>query len=220
MYNPGLFKQEDVTVLRRWIRQYSFGILVTSSQGQLQATHLPFSATECTPAGEWKLVGHLARANAQWRAFDGESEAMVIFSGPHAYISPTLYGDPADLVPEWNYSGTGSEQRIKEPALPTWNYVAVHVYGTPRILEDRRAVLARQAATYEKDWKLGNLPSEFVARKEARVVAFEIPVARIEGKAKLGQRQQPDERHRVAAALAEHENSEAKALAAMMRDIR
>src|SRR5690606_20609907 len=138
--------------------------------------------------------GHMAAANRHWRSFADQVEALVIFQGPHAYVSPTLYPAVAGQAPVWHYSGIGAADRHEEPALPTWNYVAIHIRGEPKLLDDKRAVLAQQLAAHEKDWNLDMLPPAFVNAKQARIVAFEIPVRVIEGKAKLGQRQSTEER--------------------------
>jgi len=217
MYNPDVFRQDDISLLWRWIRDNPFGVLVTNTASGIEATHLPFVATEPDSEGRWKLIGHMAAANSQWRSFSDQVEALVIFQGPHAYVSPTLYPAGAGQAPVWHYSGIGAAARHAEPALPTWNYVAVHVRGNPILLDDKRAVLARQVAAHEKDWNLDMLPSAFVQAKQARIVAFEIPVRAIEGKAKLGQRQSAEERFRVAEQLNQSVESSARKIAQMMK---
>lgn len=202
MYNPDVFKQEDMQTLRSWIKQSPFGVLVTHSDAGLVASHLPFAMTEVDAFGGWKLIGHMARANRQWETFKENSDALVIFSGPHGYISPTLYSSGEGAIPTWHYSTTGGEIRHEEPALPTWNYVAVHVHGIPTLLSDKRHILESQCRAHEEHWKLSDLPLEFLEQKETRIVAFEIPVRGIEGKAKLGQRQEAAERANVASQLA------------------
>lgn len=219
MYNPEIFSEDDVAVLRRWIAENPFGILVTTTDGEMIATHLPFSMVDTDSNGNWKLIGHLAAANRQSRQFDGASQALVIFSGPHSYVSPTLYGTDGQETPTWHYAGTGGDARHEEPALPTWNYVAVHVYGVPTILQSKREVLAAQIKTHDRSWTLDQLPEDFLKSKEARIVAFEIPVSRVEGKAKLGQRQADDERHRVAAVLERDADEVVRKLARMMKAV-
>ena len=220
MYNPEVFKEEDPTLLRQWIRQSLFGLLVTVAGGEIEATHLPFIATEPDPEGHWRLIGHMAAANRQWRGFEAGGPALVVFSGPHAYISPILYPTRDGQPPTWQYSGTGSVDRHEEPALPTWNYVAVHVHGVPKVVADKREVLTEQVRELEPTWKLEDLPQAFVDGKVARVVAFELKVTRIEGKAKLGQRQAADQRARVAEALAHSPDSVTQEIAERMRNIR
>jgi len=219
MYNPKIFRQEDSNTLRRWITENPFGVLVTAAGGELIATHLPFAITDVDDAGNWKLVGHMAAANRQSRTFDDQSEVLVIFSGPHSYVSPMLYAQGEQEVPTWHYSGDGDERRREEPALPTWNYVAVHVYGVPRVLQNKREVLSMQVRAHDGRWRLAGLPEQFLESREARIVAFEIPVRRIEGKAKLGQRQAADERGKVADALSRSTDSSVCELARMMKDL-
>lgn len=219
MYNPDIFRCDDLIVIRRWIADNPFGILVTAADGDMVATHLPFGVADVDGQGNWKLVGHMAAANRQSRLLDGKTQAMVIFSGPHAYISPTLYGPSGLDTPTWHYNGTGAKDRHEEPALPTWNYVAVHAYGVPSVLASKREVLARQVETHEPSWRLDNLPHHFLEDKQSRIVAFEMPVDRVEGKAKLGQRQAPDERNRVADALSQSADSGVREVARMMKEV-
>ena len=119
MYLPSAFAEFDLTKLHDFIEQNSFGLLVTQVDGLPFASHLPFLLERQTgPHGT--LIGHLARANPQWEQASGQS-ALAIFSGPHAYISPTWYE--------------------AEQVVPTWNYVAVHVCGRLRIVEDEPSLL-------------------------------------------------------------------------------
>ena len=110
MYIPAAFVESDPTALHGFIEQHSFGLLVSQLDGQPFASHLPFLLDRAAGT-QGTLIGHMARANPQWRQSDGQT-ALVIFSGPHAYISPTWY--EADQV------------------VPTWNYAAVHAYGKMR----------------------------------------------------------------------------------------
>jgi transcriptional regulator len=168
MYIPKSFAETEINILYQFMRDNNFAILVTHSEGQLTATHLPFLID--TQRGV--LKAHLARANDQWRQFEGRG-AMVIFQGPHAYISPTWY--------------------LTHPSVPTWNYTAVHVYGVPRVVDD--AILVRQmlrelVETHEHgrqpEWTM-NLPEEYLDTMMQAIVAFEVPMERVEGKYKLSQ---------------------------------
>ena len=117
MYIPKLFREEDISTLHQLMQAYSFATLVTQHDGAPYASHLPL--TLCPEAGPFgTLMGHMARANPQWRDFevDGEQEVLVIFQGPHTYVSPSWYA--------------------VQPSVPTWNYAAVHAYGMPRLIED------------------------------------------------------------------------------------
>ena len=131
MYIPAAFAETDLTKLHDFIEQNSFGLLVSQVDGLPFATHLPF-LLERTAGPHGTLVGHMARANPQWREAGGQT-ALAIFSGPHAYISPTWYE--------------------AEQVVPTWNYTAVHAYGRVQIIEDEDALLdivQRSVRVYEQ----------------------------------------------------------------------
>ncbi len=168
MYIPKSFAETDVVTLYQFIHDNNFAALVTEYQGQITATHLPFLID--TERGV--LKAHLARANDQWKGFDGH-EALVIFQGPHAYISPTWYE--------------------VHPSVPTWNYTAVHVYGVPQIVEDEAAVrhlLRELVENHERgrqpEWPM-DLPEDYLQKMMQAIVAFEMPMQRMEGKFKLSQ---------------------------------
>jgi transcriptional regulator len=173
MYIPAHFREPRVDVLHRLVREHSFGTLVSRLEGELIATHLPFLLDEQRgPHGT--LRAHMARANPHWRAFDAEAESMAIFQGPHAYISPSWY--------------------VSELNVPTWNYTAVHAYGRPTILEDParvrqllEATIAKFEAPFSEPWSMAGLPEEYVSNLARAIVAFEIPITRLDGKRKLGQ---------------------------------
>jgi transcriptional regulator len=202
MYTPREFEEQRLDVLHDAMRANPFAALVSGGEGGPVATHLPFILDPAR--GEFgTLRGHMARANRQWRAFAGGDEVLVIFGGAHAYISPSWY--ETDL------------------AVPTWNYVAVHAYGTPEIIDDHAAALALlrdQVATFEarfeQPWTADGLPGEWLDARARAIVAFEIPIARIEGKAKMSQNR-PAEQARVAATLAASGDAMALATANEMR---
>ncbi len=200
MYIPAAFAEPDLARLHDFIRQNSFGVLVTVVDGLPFATHLPF-LLEPTAGAHGTLVGHMARANPQWREATGQT-ALAIFSGPHAYISPTWYE--------------------AEQVVPTWNYVAVHAYGRVQVIEDESSLLeiVRETVrvyerTMPRPWSFD--PSgTFVRRLLGQIVGFRIGVEKIEGKWKLNQNQPLERRKRVVRALQERGDESARALAAMM----
>lgn len=202
MYIPKHFAVPDERESWALIERYSFGTLITMQDGAPVATHLPFRLDR--ERGEHgTLVAHMARANAQWRSF-GDQEALVIFQGPHSYISPSWYRE--------------------QPSVPTWNYAAVHVYGTPTVVEDERRVLDilrdlvdTYEAGREAPWSLDVLPPEYVARMAKGVVAFEIPIARLEGKRKFNQNRSAEDRQRVVAALDASQSELERDAGALMR---
>src|SRR5262249_11766989 len=120
MYVPASFAETDTTRLHEFIRSHSFAILTSQGRDGLVSSHLPLLIVPPAEVGEHgTLIGHMARANSQWR--DVQGDFLAVFSGPHRYISPTWYEDP----------GT----------VPTWNYIAVHVYGAFQVVEDSAALL-------------------------------------------------------------------------------
>jgi len=196
VYSPPYNRLQDRAQLVAFMRQHNFPVLVTGSGGSLRASHLPALVQE--KGGELALDMHMARANEQWRHFD-DTEALVIFSGPHAYISPRWYEDT---------------ERV-----PTWNYAAVHAYGVPQLVEDRAAKHASQrrlVATLDPQWlpKFDALRGEYVERMLAAIVNFRIPVVRLETRWKLSQNRGRREMELIAAAL---EESGEAALAALTR---
>lgn len=201
MYIPKAFREDDLDQLHALIRRYSFAILVTQHEGLPLATHLPF-VLDAGRGPHGTLLAHMARANPQWRSFGEQREALVIFQGPHAYISPSWYE--------------------VEPSVPTWNYAAVHAYGTPRIVEDPaelaemlRALVDVNEAGFERPWEV-RLPDDYLGARLRAIVGFEIPIARLEGKLKLSQNRTEGERRRVAAALRESGDPSDAGVAAMM----
>jgi transcriptional regulator len=168
MYIPTAFEETDQGRVHDFIEGHSFGLLVSTVQGGLFATHLPLLFDRDKNC----LLGHLSRANPHWRELP-EQEVLVVFSGPHAYISPALY--EADNV------------------VPTWNYVAVHAYGKCRLVEDLPSVegiLKKMVAAYEggrsAPWPLDTSTSYFQKMVQA-VVGIRIDISRLEGKWKLNQ---------------------------------
>src|SRR5262245_46677218 len=118
MYVPSHFAEDRLPVLQDFMRQHPFATLVTLNAGGLVASHLPLLVEE-EPAPNGRLIGHLARANSHWRDVDPKAEALAIFGGPHAYVSPSWYATKAE----------------HGKVVPTWNYAAVHAYGALRIIE-------------------------------------------------------------------------------------
>ena len=195
MYVPNHFRETDSTVLADLIDAHSFGTLVSVLDARPFASHVPF----VHDAAAGLLHCHLARANPQWRGLDAR-EALVIFLGPHAYFSPTVY---------------------TTPGVPTWNYAAVHVYGRVRVVEDA-ASIARHvealAARHERGRAAPWVPS-YDARRLASIVGLEIRIDTIEGKLKLSQNRPAADREAVIADLAARGRDTDAALAALMRSV-
>jgi transcriptional regulator len=202
MYTPPAFREDDLQTIHALMRDNSFAILVTQQDGVPLATHLPFMLdTERGPYGT--LIAHMARANTQWRAFADQQEALAIFQGPHAYVTPSWY-DPGLNV-------------------PTWNYGAVHAYGVPRLINDEAtlyAMLSRLTATHEAGFEqpwLFEIGADDFRGKLKGIVGFEMEITRLEGKMKLSQNRSPVEQERVAAALAESPNATVASVGQLMK---
>jgi transcriptional regulator len=200
MYVPQHFAERDLSTLHDFILGHSFALVCSAHDGQPFASHLPLLLDRKRGA-QGVLRGHMARANPQWRQADG-SVVLAVFSGPHAYVSPTWY-EANDVV-------------------PTWNYVAVHVYGRLQLLESREDVfsIVRDMVTeYERlqprPWTIGGSP-EYVDRMLREIVGFEIEIMRIEGKWKLSQNHSNDRREEVAARLRDAGGEDALAIADLM----
>ena len=199
MYSPSYNQVENRTEVLAFMRANNFALLVTGTGAALQGSHLPAMVQE--REGRLVLDMHMARNNEQWQAFF-DDEAMVVFFGPHAYVSPRWYAD---------------KERV-----PTWNYAAVHAYGVPKVVDDAAAKHASQRRLVEAmdpDWlpKFDALRPEYVRGMLEGIVNFEIPVTRIETRWKLSQNRGREEQALIAAALERSGDSAERALAALTR---
>jgi transcriptional regulator len=202
MYVPNAFRQDDRDALYAFMQQYSFATLVTGGDEPF-ATHLPILLDPARgPHGT--LVGHFARPNPHWELDHGRCKSVAIFHGPHAYISPS-----------WYRSGL--------PAVPTWNYAAVHAIGRLSIMHDPAriaAVLERTVHAYEahraRPWT-NPAPREAMDKLIASVVAFEMPIERLEGKFKLGQNRKREDQIGAIEGLESSGDTESVALAKFAR---
>ena len=177
MYLPKDVKEDRVDVLHEAIRQARLGTLVTVGADGLEATHLPM-LVDPEPAPFGTLKGHVARANPQWRRASGNTQALAIFLGPDAYITPAWY----------------ETKKQSGKVVPTWNYVAIHAYGSLTFYEDADWLLAlvtKLTETHEagrdQPWAVSDAPKEFIAGMLKAIVGFELPIARLEGKWKMSQ---------------------------------
>lgn len=202
IYIPGHFAARDRTSIARLVHDHPFATLITPAAPEPLVTHLPLiHVADCEPHGT--LLGHFARANPHARAVAGES--IAIFHGPHAYVTPSWYADPA-------------------AAVPTWNYAIAHAHGTIELARDEvetRAVLDLMIHRFEAGraapWNLGLDPHRLEAMVGA-IIGFRIKVKRIEAKLKLSQNRTPEDRRRVAAGLDAEGFADAAATAAWMRE--
>jgi transcriptional regulator len=200
VYIPEFNRQEDRSTILAFLRANPFAILVTTAEGVPFATHLPLLIDE---AGDQIVVqGHMARANAHWKSMKESEESLVIFHGPHAYISPSLY-------------------EIRE-SVPTWNYAAVHVYGQPRLFSDEealKATLHRMITAFESSYmaQWSELNQQYRSRMMKHIVGFEIRAKRLEAKFKLSQNRTKGEQARVIQCLNQSKDSNVSGVAELMQ---
>ena len=183
MYSPPYNQVEDRAEVLSFMRANNFAVVVTATGGEPRASHLPVLVEE--REGSLVIVAHMAKNNPQWEAFFDE-EVLVVFHGPHAYVSPRWYAE---------------KERV-----PTWNYAAVHAYGKVRAFhepEAKRAAVAKLVAHHDPQWlpDYEKLSDGYMAGMLEAIVAFEIPVDRIETRWKLSQNRGREEMELIAAAL-------------------
>ncbi len=198
LYVPPHFRVTDPDDLYAFMEANAFGTLVTSGPAGLHVSHIPL-LPERDADGTVRLLGHVARANAQWEALEAARDVLAIFHGAHGYVSPGWYQN--------------------HPSVPTWNYAVVHAHGKARLMDEAalHELVIRLSNTYEagrpKPWRAADLPGAYVDSMLKAIVGFAIEVERLEGKFKLSQNR-PAEIPHVLAALEREE----PALAALMRD--
>jgi transcriptional regulator len=201
MYIPEFNRVEDTAAALAFMRANPFAILVSSADEGPFGTHLPVVIAET--AGKLMLRAHVAKANSHWKALE-QQESLVIFHGPHAYISPSLY-------------------EIRE-SVPTWNYATVHAYGHGRILPsdtDKHQVLAELIAQFDASYleQWNSFDDQYRGRMLNHIVAFEIPLTRVEAKFKLSQNRTKIEQENVIQALAASTHSAVSGVAELMRQL-
>ena len=204
MYIPKLFEMNDPARLDAFMQANGFACMVNMLADELIATHLPVELEH--REGQHYLLGHVARANKHWQAWDGQTEALVIFTGPHSYISPRWY-EPG-------------------PSVPTWNYTAVHAYGKPQLMPDSpqlREILRGMVDHYEGDaphaYHMEDTSADYIDKMMKGIVAFEMPLDRVEGKFKLSQNRSEADRTNVAEALENMGDGQAHDVAGLMRSM-
>jgi len=200
VYIPEFNRQEDRAAALAFMRANPFAVLVSTIDGTPFATHLPLLVDE---AGAQVVVrGHMAKANPHWKSIQPGQESLIVFHGPHAYISPSLY-------------------EIRE-SVPTWNYAAVHVYGEPTLFADEdglREILHQMIHIFESSYmaQWSELSAEYQSRMMKHIVGFEIKVKRLEAKFKLSQNRTKEEQARVMQSLHESKDSNISGVAELMQ---
>ncbi|MFO1082085.1 MAG: FMN-binding negative transcriptional regulator [Reyranellaceae bacterium] len=205
MYIPKAFEGSDAAG-REIMQAHAWALLTTADEaGAPMTTHLSLLWRDDGPP-HGSLIGHLARANPHWKLFARPAPSLALFWGPHAYVSPTWY--------------------VPGAKVPTWNYVTVHAYGRPQIIEDTDgalAVLAELAGHYEGTgddaWSMDRLPPGNAEAQTRGIVVFRMPLERVETKLKLSQNRDLEDRHRVIDRLEASDGQDARATAAWMKRV-
>jgi transcriptional regulator len=189
VYIPPLFNEDRIDVLHDAIRRTGLATLVTLTADGLIASHVPM-LLDPDPAPYGMLIGHVARPNPQARGAIGE--ALAIFQGPEAYITPSWY----------------ATKRVNGKVVPTWNYVTIHAYGTVEFFDDRerlRDVVTRLTQREEtpraEPWAVTDAPADFIDGMLKGIVGFALPITRLEGKWKMSQNRPAEDRGGVVAGL-------------------
>ncbi|WP_219094678.1 FMN-binding negative transcriptional regulator [Pseudomonas sp. UMAB-40] len=207
MYNPSGFAINDLHELQQQILDTRLAMVVTHGEQGLQASHLPLLFNpEQGPNGT--LYGHFARGNPQWKELQNSAEALVIFAGADAYVSPGFYPSKAE----------------HGKVVPTWNYIAVHAYGTAEVFTDAdrllnlvSALTDRHEASRQQPWKVTDAPADYIDGMLKAIVGFALPIQRLEGKRKLSQNRSAADIAGVREGLAASPDVHDLALAHLMR---
>lgn len=201
MFTPNKFKMTELTDKHEFIDEYGFGIMI-SYTGSLSATHLPFVLKK-EEGEKGVLYAHCAKANTHWKNLEGQN-VLVIFTGPHAYISPSWYNT--------------------KPAVPTWNYAAVHAYGVASLLspQDTLKAVDQVVEKYEPQLLVGrNIVTDSIKHKMlAGIVGFKIELTQIQGQLKLGQNRSQEDQAGVYNALSRSSSLDNLALARYMQKLK
>jgi len=207
MYTPSSFAIDDLHELHQQILGTRLAVLVTHGEQGLQASHLPLLLS--SDQGEnGTLYGHFAKANPQWKELQNGAEALVIFAGADAYVSPGFYPSKAE----------------HGKVVPTWNYVAVHAYGTAEVFTDAdrlrtlvSALTDRHEADRASPWKVADAPADYIDGMLKAIVGFALPIQRLQGKRKLSQNRNAADITGVREGLAASPDVHDQTLAHLMR---
>lgn len=206
MYVPSHFEESRIEVMHELVRAHPLATLVTLSARGLNADHVPMMLRD-SPAPSGTLRFHVARENPVWREATGDKEALAVFHGPAAYVSPSWY----------------ATKRETGKVVPTWNYAVVHAYGPLRVVDDRdwlrsllEALVAHNEGPLPERWSISDAPPDYIEHSMDAIVGIEMVISRLYGKWKMSQNQPLRNRISVAAGLETLGKTEADAIAAMI----
>ena len=206
MYTPPTFREDDPAIIRQMLRDAPFATLVTATAQGLMGTPLPLFFAE--EEQQSVLYGHVAKANPQWTS-PPNGEALAIFSGPNAYVTPSWYASKAE----------------HGKVVPTWNYLAVHVYGQVEFFEDAarlldvvRKLTDLHEAPRAAPWAVSDAPDDFIVAQLKGIVGVRLVISRLDAKRKLSQNRPQADREGVVAGLVQEAGEDARILSALIRD--
>jgi transcriptional regulator len=208
MYIPNHFRIEETEALQQCIRAHNFGLLILADDTGIEANHVPFHLVRGEGEALGQLQCHLSRSNPAWQRLQHGARVLVVFQGPHAYVSPSWYPTKAD---------TGR-------VVPTWNYLAVHAEGSARTVQEPawlhqhlQNLTKQQEAAMPQPWAVDDAPPEYIERLMTGIVGIEITITALSGKLKASQNQPEQNRAGVKAALALENGTLGPAFAVLMR---
>jgi transcriptional regulator len=211
MYTPAHFKVEDVGEAHALMRARPFAVLVTMGSDGLTATHLPtvLKTDGSGPLG--RIECHLARPNPQWKTFQPDVDALLIFQGPEAYVRPGWYPSKAE----------------HGKAVPTWNYAVVHAYGRLEVMQDPAWLLAhvsdlsrQQEAPYADPWATSDAPESYMAVMARGIVGLRLDISRLQAKLKMSQNRDDRDRAGVGEGLRERARGEDAEIAGLVEKLK
>lgn len=205
MYRPAHFSEDRQDVLVAAVREIRFGMLVTFTGRELLGSHIPMLIID--DAGSLRIEGHVARGNAQWKEVDSAVDALAVFVGPHAYISPSWYASKPE------------HGRV----VPTWNYISIQAAGPLSIIEDRDWLLRHVGELTEHNesgrdepWRVADAPAEFIEQMCSGIVGFSLAIRKLEGKWKMAQHKSEADRRGAIEGLSKVEDTSAQLVAKEM----
>jgi len=204
MFIPAYYRNNDLSGIKAFIRKNSFATLVTGGNLSLEATHIPIELIEPNE-GEAFLQGHISRANPQWKNFSDAGSVLAIFHGPHTYVSSSWYN---------------------HVNVPTWNYMAVHVYGKIKIIDGEelyqslKGLVDRYEAGSSKPIRVEELPEDMMNKYMKGIVGFRIEIEKIEGKWKLSQNRDDEDYQNIIHELEKLEDVNARLVAEEMKRLK
>jgi len=207
MYIPTFNQENNISTLHKHIKKHPFAMWTTVSNGEIIVNHLPFLLDE--KKGEHgTLFAHVAKANPIWQNFSKDMDSVVVFQGEQAYISPSWY-------PSKHKHGK---------AVPTWNYVVVHAYGIPTMIDDREWLLKHVTELtdlheheQQLPWKVSDAPDDYINKLLGAIIGIEIPITKLLGKWKLGQNRPESDRMGVVAGLSSRDDPQSHGMAQLVK---